>query len=56
MVYLIKTFFRNRNALLMTLCFSLFNGLIASWYSVMNITFNPLPIGPEEDKVSKFYR
>ena len=28
----------------MTLSFSLFNGLIASWYSVMNITFASLPI------------
>ena len=35
-------FFRNKKALLMTLSFSLFNGLIASWYSVMDITFAPL--------------
>ena len=31
----------------MTLSFSLFNGLIASWYSVMNITFSELPIGED---------
>ncbi len=30
--------------------FAFFNGLIASWYSVMNITFSDLPIG--NDKVS----
>ncbi len=41
----------NRNALLMTLSFSLFNGLVASWYSVMNITFSELPFGGEVDKV-----
>ena len=39
----------NRDALLMTLSFSLFNGLIASWYSVMNITFSGLPIGEADD-------
>ena len=33
----------------MTLSFSLFNGLIASWYSVMNITFSGLPIGEADD-------
>ena len=48
----LKAICTNRNALLMTLCFSMFNGLIASWYSVMNITFEPLPIGNAEDKVS----
>ena len=42
-------FFSNRDALLMTLSFSLFNGLIASWYSVMNITFSGLPIGEADD-------
>ena len=41
--------FSNRDALLMTLSFSLFNGLIASWYSVMNITFSGLPIGEADD-------
>ncbi len=46
-------FHSNRNALLMTICFSLFNGLIASWYSVMNITFSHLPIGKAEEKVTK---
>jgi len=40
----------NRNALLSTVAFSLFNGLIASWYSVMNITFAHLPLGHEDDK------
>ena len=35
--------------MLMTLSFSLFNGLIASWYSVMNITFRPLPLGDPQD-------
>ena len=39
----------NRSALLMTASFSLFNGLIASWYSVMNITFSGLPIGEADD-------
>lgn len=39
----------NKKAVLMTLSFSLFNGVIASWYSVMNITFRPLPIGNPED-------
>ena len=33
----------------MTASFSLFNGLIASWYSVMNITFSGLPIGEADD-------
>ncbi len=46
----LKNICKNPNALLTALCFSLFNGLIASWYSVMNITFDHLPIGPAEDK------
>eukprot|EP00095_Tigriopus_kingsejongensis_P004501 maker-scaffold427_size174323-snap-gene-0.36 protein:Tk04501 transcript:maker-scaffold427_size174323-snap-gene-0.36-mRNA-1 annotation:"hypothetical protein DAPPUDRAFT_102163" len=46
----LKKLVTNRDALLMTLSFSLFNGLIASWYSVMNITFEPLPLGNTEDK------
>ena len=33
---------------MLTLAYSLFNGVIASWYSVMNITFQPLPLGPPE--------
>lgn len=33
----------------MTLSFSLYNGLIASWYSVMNVTFRPLPLGNPQD-------
>ncbi len=40
---------RNKKAILLTLAYSLFNGVIASWYSVMNITFKPLPLGPPED-------
>lgn len=28
----------------MTVAFSLFNGLVASWYSVVNITFRDLPL------------
>lgn len=39
----------NKKAILLTLAYSLFNGVIASWYSVMNITFDPLPIGQESD-------
>jgi len=38
----VKSICMNKKALLMTLSFSLFNGLIASWYSVMDITFAPL--------------
>jgi len=41
----VKAICLNKKAVLMTLSFSLFNGLIASWYSVMNITFRPLPLG-----------
>ena len=48
-IYTLYKIFRNRKALLMTLSFSLFNGLIASWYSVMNITFRPLPLGDPQD-------
>ena len=36
-------------AIMLTLAYSLFNGVVASWYSVMNITFRPLPLGPPED-------
>lgn len=39
----------NRKAIMLTLAYSLFNGVIASWYSVMNITFKPLPLGPPTD-------
>ena len=35
-------------AIMLTLAYSLFNGVVASWYSVMNITFEPLPLGPKE--------
>jgi len=45
----VKAICMNKKALLMTLSFSLFNGLIASWYSVMNITFKPLPLGDSQD-------
>ena len=38
-------------AILLVVVYSLFNGLIASWYSVMNITFAHLPIGEPQDKV-----
>ncbi len=41
----------NKEAVLLTLSYSLFNGVIASWYSVMNITFSPLPLGNPEDTV-----
>jgi len=45
----VKAICMNKKALLMTISFSLFNGLIASWYSVMNITFKPLPLGDSQD-------
>jgi len=45
----VKSICMNKQALLMTLSFSLFNGLIASWYSVMNITFRNLPLGDSTD-------
>jgi len=45
----VRSIVSNKQALLMTLSFSLFNGLIASWYSVMNITFRPLPLGDATD-------
>jgi hypothetical protein len=44
---------RSKKAILMALSYSLFNGVIASWYSVMNITFQPLPLGNPEDTVRK---
>ena len=34
---------------MLTLAYSLFNGVVASWYSVMNITFHSLPLGNPED-------
>ena len=38
-------------ALLMTFSFAFFNGLIASWFCVMDITFKHLPIADAEDMV-----
>ena len=38
-------------ALLLTFSFAFFNGLIASWFCVMDITFQDLPIADTEDMV-----
>lgn len=40
---------RSKKAIMLTLAYSLFNGVIASWFSVMNITFSHLDLGPPED-------
>ena len=45
----LRKILRSRKAIMLTLAYSLFNGVVASWYSVMNITFDPLPLGPKED-------
>jgi len=45
----LRSFLKNYKAIILTLAYSLFNGVIASWYSVMNITFKPLPLGSPED-------
>ena len=39
-------------ALLLTFSFAFFNGLIASWFCVMDITFQDLPIADTEDMVN----
>ena len=39
----VKSILTNKRAILLCLAYSLFNGVIASWFSVMNITFEPLP-------------
>ena len=45
----IRQLLTNKKAILLTLAYSLFNGVIASWFSVMNITFEPLPFDDPED-------
>jgi len=40
----------NKKAVLLCLAYSLFNGVIASWFSVMNITFSNLPFGGPKNK------
>ena len=39
----------NPKALKMTFCYSFYNGIISAWSCVMNITFQDLPLGNQED-------
>ena len=49
----VKSILTNKRAILLCLAYSLFNGVIASWFSVMNITFEPLPFddASQTDKI-----
>lgn len=46
----LKQILMNKEAILLTLAYSSFNGIVASWFSMMNVTFEPLPLGAPEDK------
>ena len=39
----------NTKALKMIFCYSFYNGIISAWFCVMNLTFQNLPLGNEED-------
>ena len=39
----------NTKALKMIFCYSFYNGIISAWFCVMNLTFQDLPLGNEED-------
>merc|ERR1711994_148796 len=39
----------NPQALKMIFCYSFYNGIISAWFCVMNLTFQDLPLGNEED-------
>ena len=39
----------NPQALKMTFCYAFYNGIISAWFCVLNLTFQDLPLGNEED-------